>query len=283
MTTVPTATPDRASDPMRPRPVRVTRVARETSDTVTVRLETPEAGAFAPGQFNMVYLFGAGEVPLSLSGDPARPGESIHTIRAVGSVTRPMTRLRRGAVLGLRGPFGNGWPIARAEGRDVVIVAGGIGLAPLRPVIYHVLRHRQRFGRLAILYGTRTPDDLLYTRELERWRGRTDVDLRLIVDRPGRGWRGEVGVVTSLVTTARFDPGDAVAMVCGPEVMMRFAARELIKAGLAPASIHLSIERNMKCGLGWCGHCQLGPVFICTDGPVLPLDRIGRLLGRREV
>jgi NAD(P)H-flavin reductase len=235
----------------------------------------------------MLYLFGAGEVAISISGDPARGDELVHTVRAVGSVTTPLCTLRRGAQLGVRGPFGAGWPLAEAEGGDVVVVAGGLGLAPLRPAVYHLLRHRERYRRVAILVGARTPEELLYRRELPRWR-KPGVELLVTVDRAGPDWDGHVGVVAALVDDlARawggLDGPATTAMVCGPEVMMRFTARALADRGLVPARTFLSMERNMKCAVGLCGHCQYGPLFICKDGPVLRLDRIAWLLDRREI
>jgi NAD(P)H-flavin reductase len=274
--------PATTTDPLVPRLARVERVVRETADVVTLYLGGAGETVFRPGQFGMVYLFGVGEVPLSYSGDPARPAEVTHTVRAVGTVTRPLAALRRGAMVGVRGPYGSAWPLAEAGAQDVLVIAGGIGVAPLRPVIHHVLRHRQVYGRIVLLYGARTAADLLYRRDLERWRTRFDVEVRVIVDQPARGWRGDVGVVTSLLGATRFDPVDTVAMICGPEVMMRFAARELRKIGVANANVWLSLERNMQCAVGWCGHCQLGPAFICKDGPIFPLDRVTPFLGHRE-
>jgi NAD(P)H-flavin reductase len=255
---------------------------RESSDTVTLLLDAGSGFAFAPGQFNMLYAFGVGEVAISVSGDSARPEQLVHTVRAVGSVTRTLCAKRRGACVGVRGPFGSAWPLAEARGRDVVVTAGGLGLAPLRPAIYELLRRRDQYGRIAILYGARSPGDLLYRRELSRWRARLDVEVRVTVDRAGPGWRGPVGVVSSLLDRLELDHASAVALVCGPEVMMRVAARDLERLGVARERIHLSLERNMKCGLGHCGHCQLGPHFVCKDGPVLRYDRVADLLHLRE-
>jgi NAD(P)H-flavin reductase len=259
---------------------------RETGDTVTLALEPSEPGrhlAYAPGQFNMVYVFGVGEVPISISGDPDDRAVLVHTIRNVGAVTRAMTELRPGHALGLRGPYGTAWPVEAARGHDVVIVAGGIGLAPLRPAIYAILAHREEYGRVALLYGARSPDEILYPQQLARWRGRIDVDVEITVDAAPASWRGNVGLVTTLLPRLRIDPEDAVAMICGPEIMMRFTALELEAIGVAPAAIHVSLERNMKCGIGLCGHCQLGPFFACKDGPVVPYDRVARLMAVREV
>ncbi len=272
-------------DPMHPHPYRVVRRRRETSDTFTLLLEPMEGEGhpFAPGQFNMLYLFGVGEVPISISGDPAQPHPQVHTVRAVGTVTRAMAQLRPGAILGLRGPFGSHWPLEEAVGRDVVVVAGGIGLAPLRPAIYHLLAHRESYGRIVILYGARTPEDLLYRRELARWSAHLDVEVLVTVDRASGSWRGNVGVVTTLIPLAPFDPQDTLALVCGPEIMMRYTVLALQKRGVPDSAIYVSMERNMKCAVGFCGHCQYGPHFICKDGPVFCYDRIRWLFGKWEV
>lgn len=274
------------ADPMAPCAATVAGIRRETHDTVTMKLDVPgrQGGfAFAPGQFNMVSVFGVGEVPLSISGDPDEPGELHHTIRSVGTVTRALRHARPGTTVGIRGPFGSAWPLEAAKGRDVVIVAGGIGLATLRPALYHVLSHRADFERVIVAYGARTPEDLLYVKEFERWRGRFDVVALVTVDRGGPDWHGYVGVVTTLLPRVQFDPANATAMVCGPEVMMRFAVRELKTRGLDDASIHLSMERNMRCGVGFCGHCQYGPTFVCKEGPVFRYDRIAPYLWTREL
>jgi anaerobic sulfite reductase subunit B len=272
-----------APGPMAPRPFRVVRRRRETADTWTLELEPVEGPPLevSPGQFTMLYAFGIGEVPISVSGDTAGP--LIHTVRAVGAVTEAICASRPGTVLGVRGPFGNAWPCNSETGCDVVIVAGGIGLAPLRPAIYHLLARRGYYGEVAILYGSRTPGDLLYTRELERWRGRFDLQVDVTVDRAMDGWRGKVGVVPKLIATARFDPDAAVALVCGPEIMMRFAAQGLADAGVHAGRIHVSMERHMDCGVGLCGHCQLGPTLICRDGPVYRWDEIAPLMEVREL
>lgn len=271
---------------MFPRPYRMQRVWRETEDTFTLEME-PRAGdgalPFAAGQFNMLYVFGVGEVPISISGDPTQPRTLVHTTRAVGAVTNAMSRLRKGDLVGVRGPFGSSWPVQEAAGNDVVIVAGGIGLAPVRPVVCQLLAQRRDYGRIIVLYGTRTPEDILYRKELELWRGRFDLEVHVTVDRAMGGWLGNVGVVTTLIPRAHFDPLDVVAMVCGPEVMMRFTIMELRKRGVPLENIYISMERNMKCAIGFCGHCQFGPTFICKDGPVFRYDRIRPFFEKREI
>jgi NAD(P)H-flavin reductase len=276
-----------AVEPMAPAPFRVRRASREIHDTVTLEMEPAGNGgefSFFPGQFNMLYLFGLGEVPISLSGDPADPLVLSHTVRSVGPVSDALCRLRKGDVLGVRGPFGSGWPVEEAAGGDVVIVGGGIGLAPLRPALYHVLAHRGRYGRVAVLYGARTPGDLLFGRDLARWRARFDAQIEVTVDAAETlEWRGGVGVVTTLIPRARFDPAETIAMVCGPEVMMRFTIMDLQKRGVPDDRIYLSMERNMRCAIGFCGHCQFGPTFVCKDGPVFRYDTIAPLLRVREL
>jgi NAD(P)H-flavin reductase len=271
--------------PMRPVAARVRRNHRETRDTFSIELDllNGERPAFLPGQFNMLYLFGIGEVPISISGDPTAPGRIVHTTREVGAVTRAIRNLKQDDHIGVRGPFGNSWPVEAAEGRELVIVAGGIGLAPLRPVIYHAMAHRDRYARLVILYGTRTPEEILFKTDIRRWRSLLDVDIQVTVDRATSGWRGNVGVITQLIPRAGFSPRNVLAMVCGPEIMMRYAAQALERRGVAQDQIYLSMERNMKCAVGLCGHCQLGPTLICRDGPIYRYDEIAPVFGIGEL
>lgn len=274
------------NDPMLPQRYRIQRVRREIPDTFTLELE-PENGRdipqFATGQFNMLYVFGVGEIPISISGDPNKRRPLVHTTRAVGTVSKAMRGLKPNDVIGVRGPFGSSWPITQAEGKDVVIAAGGIGLAPLRSVMYYIISHREKFGKAVLLYGARTPADILYRRELEHWRAHFDLEVYVTVDRATGSWRGSVGVVTRLIPRAPFDPQNTVAMVCGPEIMMRFTAAELEKRGVVQENIYVSMERNMKCAIGMCGHCQYGPNFVCKDGPVFPYNRIQGLLTKWEI
>jgi NAD(P)H-flavin reductase len=236
-----------------------------------------------PGQFTMLYAFGIGEVPISVSGDTTTRERLVHTVRSVGPVTRALCAIGKGGMLGVRGPYGTPWPIDAALGRDVVIMAGGLGLAPLRPVVYSLLARRRDIGRLTLLVGARTPSTLLFARELARWRARFDLDVRVTVDAADATWSGDVGVITTLLPRASFDPAVTTAFVCGPEVMMRFAARDLVERGVAADSIFLSLERNMKCAVGVCGHCQFGPAFVCKDGPVFPWARLAAGLRIREI
>jgi len=277
------AEPTMVPAPMTPRPFRVVRRRRDTHDTVTLELE-PDAGPpleAKPGQFTMLYAFGIGEVPISVSRTDG--SVLVHTVRAVGAVTDAICAAKPGAVLGVRGPFGNTWPVEEARGRDVVIVAGGIGLAPLRPALLHVLRNRGDYEAAVLLYGSRTPRDLLYRTELERLGAQAEIEVRVTVDAADADWRGNVGVVPKLIGDAAFEPANAIAMICGPEIMMRYAAEGLLARGVAGDQVFVSMERNMTCGLGYCGHCQLGPTLICRDGPVYRWDLLEPLLGVREL
>ncbi|MGE5293069.1 MAG: FAD/NAD(P)-binding protein [Micromonosporaceae bacterium] len=267
-----------------PAPWRVAASRRETHDVVTLELQPPGGVAFSfgPGQFNMLYAPGVGEVPISISGHPAAPGPVLHTIRDVGAVTHALCGLQRGDEVGVRGPYGTRWPLREAERGDVVIVAGGIGLPPLRPAIYQVLDRRERYGRVVLLYGARTPDDLLFTSELAAWRGRFDLEVEVTVDAGAGRWRGDVGVVPDLIARARFDPA-ATAFVVGPEIMMRFTIRALLAAGLTEDRLFCSMERNMQCAVAMCGHCQLGPFLVCRDGPVFSYRALAPWLRMREV
>jgi len=269
--------------PMLPRPSRIRSMIRDTHDTFTMELDPGATWAFEPGQFNMLYVFGVGEVPLSISGDPGQPHQLVHTTRVVGTVTKAMGALRRGACIGVRGPYGRPWPLEVALGRDVVVVAGGIGLAPLRPLLHNLAARRAAFGRVVLLYGTRMPEDVLFRREMERWREEHDIACSVTVDRAIGGWPGYVGVVTALIPRAPFDASNAVAYLCGPEIMMRFSAEALRKRGIAAERVFVSLERNMKCAIGHCGHCQFGAAFVCKDGPVFPYERVKRLLELREI
>ena len=268
-----------------PHPCAVRSVVQETKDTFTLALAPPagELARFLPGQFSMLWVFGVGEVPVSISGDPADSGSLTYTVRSVGPATQVLVSRQPGEALGVRGPYGSSWPVEAARGRDILVVAGGIGLAPLRPVIYHVQRNRDRYGKLMILYGARSPRDILFKKELALWEKAPDVRVLSTVDSSGVSWHGRVGFVTSLLKFVRVQPFETTAMICGPEIMMRFVARELVSKGLRPEDIHLSMERHMKCAVGFCGRCQWGRHFICKDGPVFSFARIGSLLDRYEL
>ena len=274
-------------EPMLPRPCRVRRREHVGPDTWTMELDPPGGALpFAPGQFNMLYAFGVGEAAISISGDPARPDTLVHTVRAVGAVSRALCEAGRGATVGVRGPYGTAWPLPERGGTDVLLVAGGLGLAPLRPVV-HALLARLEQGhraprRAALLVGARTPEHLPFADELPRWRAR-GLEVVASVDAADASWSGDVGPVTRMLERLDLDPGAATALICGPELMMRYTARGLLDMGLPAGHIHLSLERSMKCAIGLCGHCQLGPALLCRDGPVFDLDTVGGLLEVNEL
>jgi len=273
-------------DPMMTHPVGIRRIIWENDDTFTLTLDMnswAEPFEFHPGQFNMVYVYGMGEAAISISSDPARTGTIDHTIHRVGSLTTALAHKKRGDVIGIRGPYGSMWPIDVAHKKDVCIVSGGIGLAPLRPVLYTILKNRDDYGRIIILYGGRSPLDLLYRVELEKWANDFNVEVLVTVDRGDSSWKGHIGVVTALFSYIKLDTRATVAYVCGPEIMMRYTIDELDRRGLSQDQIYLSMERNMKCAVGFCGHCQMGPTFICKEGPVYPLPRVRPLLERKEL
>ena len=239
---------------------------------------------FRPGQFNMLYLPGVGEVAISVSDDSARRGGTVaHTIRVAGSVTGVLAKLGRGGSLGLRGPYGTCWPLDQSRGADVIFVAGGIGLAPLRPAVYEVLAHRSEFGRAVLLYGSRSPDTLLYPKEFADW-SRRGLEIKITVDRAAPGWTGHVGVVPLLLQRLRpLNPANTVLLTCGPEIMMDYSLRAGLERGLSPQRMWLSMERNMQCAVGLCGHCQFGPTFVCKDGPVFRYDVLEPFLRVKEL
>jgi NAD(P)H-flavin reductase len=273
---------------MVPQPFRVVEKRRDTEDTWTLELAAADGAAgpppFEPGQFNMIYAFGVGEIPISICGAPTATTRSLeHTVRSVGAVSAAICAATAGDTLGVRGPFGSSWPLDAAKGRDLVIVAGGIGLAPLRPALLAALARRDSFGRLVLLYGGRSPDQLLYREQLEHWQATDDLEVGITVDSAAGDWGGEVGVVTKLIADAGFDPHRSVAMLVGPEVMMRFAIRALRDRGVGTDRIYVSIERNMKCAIVSCGHCQFGPTFACREGPVMRIADIEPFFSLREV
>jgi NAD(P)H-flavin reductase len=271
---------------MTPRAHRVVSRRQETYDTWTLAIEPlpgQELPYFAPGQFGMLYTFGVGEAPISVSGASTALDPLRCTVRSVGAVTAALCATSPGDVVGLRGPFGSSWPLDEAVTADIVFVAGGLGLAPLRPAIHHVLAHRNQFGRVIVCYGGRASSELLFVNELEHWRGRFDLDIDVIVDTAGPDWNGKVGVVTKLVELASFDPDSTFGLMCGPEVMLRFAALTLRKRGVPPERCYISMERNMHCAIAQCGHCQFGPKFICREGPVQRYDEVEPWLQVREL
>ena len=290
---------------MTPVPYRVVGRRHETGDVTTLALApvTDDPMAFRPGQFNMLTAFGVGEAAISVSSAPRSTGPLEHTVRDVGAVTHSLCSSGIGDFVGVRGPFGTDWGIGATrvpgdcadtpppgaagdddEGRgDVVVVAGGIGLAPLRGAVHELMaRRHEKGGRVFVIAGARDPSQIIFGDDLAEW-ARSGAEVAVTVDVSAPGWTGHVGLVTSLLDDAGFDPGTATAFVCGPEIMMRFTARVLIDQGVDPRRIRVSMERNMQCGVAWCGHCQLGPFLLCRDGPVLPYAGVvAHLLTERE-
>jgi len=268
-------------DPMCPVPFRVLERRVETADSVTLRLAPigSTLPSFRPGQFTMLGSHGIGEIAVSVSGDPAKQdGTLVQTIRDVGAVSRALHTAQPGDLIGARGPYGTDWGLETATGRDLVVVAGGVGLAPLRPALLAVLARRNSYRRVVLIVGARNPDEFLFRDQLGVWAKSPSMETVLTVDAPAAGWRSHVGFVTEPLARLRVEPSVTSAFVCGPEPMMRFCANVLIDKGVPPRSIRLSLERNMKCGIGLCGHCQLGPVLVCRDGPVVSYDVVQPLL-----
>ena len=264
---------------------RITSRVQETRDIFSVKLELVDpkirdAYRSYPGQYNMLYLFGVGEVPISIVSDPEDNGPLEHTIRAVGRVTHGLERLRVGDTLGLRGPYGRGWPLQAAQGRNVVVISGGLGCAPVVSMIRYMLRRRDDHGQITILQGVKHSNDLIWRRQYQEWEQIRDVQVLLAADQGGPQWPFSVGNVTVLLEKANIPPEDTVAVLCGPEPMMKAAIPRLLERGVDPFHIWLSIERNMQCGIGHCGHCQVGPHFICQDGPVFRYPDIADWIDR---
>ncbi len=277
---------NRPADPMVPHTAIIKGIQYNTMDTATYHLAfaDPAVAAgyhFSPGQFNMLHLPGIGEVAISISSDPAQPETLLHTIRQAGNVTGAIAQLKKGDLIGVRGPYGSAWPVEEAAGNDLIFVSGGLGLPPLRPAIYHVARHRQRYGQVIVLAGARSPADLLFPEEYDAWREK-DIEVIVTVDRADDNWRGHVGVVPMMFYKLRPDPRRTIVFTCGPEIMMRFVIYEALARRIPKERIYLSLERNMKCAIGFCGHCQFGPFFLCKEGPVLSFDRLEPFFGVEE-
>ena len=275
-----------STDAMTPVPYRVRTTVAENVDSVTLCLEPIDTAlpSPAPGEFMMLYAFGVGEIAISVSGDPSITDGSItHTIRSVGAVSAALCAAETGSRIGVRGPFGTSWGLERSAGRDLVIVAGGVGLAPLRPVVLGALAERDRYGRVVVIAGARARRDFLYAEQLEAWRADPRLETHLTVDVQIQGWPGEIGFVTEPLHALSLQPARTTAFLCGPEPMMRSSAEVLVAKGLALPDIRVSLERNMQCGIGWCGHCQLGPLLLCRDGPVVGYDVARSLLEVEEL
>ncbi|MBY0246687.1 MAG: FAD/NAD(P)-binding protein [Nitrospiraceae bacterium] len=288
MTPISQAMAQTVSNPYLIQPATIVEKIREADDIDTYRLQFVDEQVrrsyrFSAGQFNMVYLFGVGEVAISIVSDPDRPDSLDHTIRAVGRVTKAIAGLKIGDVLGIRGPFGQGWPLADIRGKDIVVVTGGLGCAPVVGAIEYIFRRRRDFGAVRILHGVKTPHDLLYRERFETWRQHPDTKVYLTSDRADKNWQYHVGVVTGLFHEVRIDPARTAVLMCGPEIMMRLGAPILIDRGIPATSIYVSLERHMECGIGLCGHCQMGPYFLCKDGPVMRYDLVAQWLGSEGV
>jgi NAD(P)H-flavin reductase len=282
-----------------PRLFRVRAAWPENDDTMSLELAPGPSGEAAqhgeaahhsedapygqPGQFNMLYAFGIGEIPVSVSAFPEPRHGLIHTIRGVGAVSQALCRMTTGETLGLRGPFGRGWPLDDFAGHDLLIVAGGLGLAALRPVMRWAMANDAWFSRVTLVYGARSPRQLIFSEDLEIWRQNPAIEVMVTADTAESGWQGSVGSVMDLVNKIDLHPQRTVAFVCGPEIMMRFAATALLGKGLPGERLFFSLERNMKCAIGICGHCMFGPTFVCKDGPILPYSAIAHLFFRSEI
>jgi len=269
-------------------PATIVEKTREAEDINTYRLQLVDEQVrrqfrFKAGQFNMVYLFGVGEVAISIVSDPDEPEFLDHTIRTVGRVTKGIAGLQPGDPLGIRGPFGQGWPLDEARGRDVVVVTGGLGCAPVIGAIEYIFRRREQYGSIKILHGVKTPHDLLYRERFDAWRRFPDTEVLLTSDQPDKTWSYHIGVVTELFEQVSVDPLKSIVLMCGPEIMMRLGVPILMNRGIPASAISVSLERHMECGIGLCGHCQLGPYFVCKDGPVMRYDRVAQWLGRAGV
>ncbi|MGA2496845.1 MAG: FAD/NAD(P)-binding protein [Tepidisphaeraceae bacterium] len=275
-------------DSWMPVPARILAIKDENFNTKTFTMEFCDQEIrnvyrFVPGQFNMVYVPGVGEAAISISSNPHQYDKLEHTIRLVGTVTRGIGRMKVGDIVGLRGPFGRGWPLDKLKNQDVVILGGGIGLAPLRPVIYWLLQHREHCRRVVLLYGCRTPEDRLYVDELQQWADDPTLDVLVTVDNATTGWTGPVGVVTNLLRRVKVNAERTIVMVCGPRILNRVAAWNFLQLHVPPDQVYVSLERNMNCGFGRCGHCQYGPRFVCKDGPVFCFSEIADIFAKEEI
>ena len=254
-------------DPWRPAFAKIVGIREEIDRVRSFELEVDSEFRFSAGQFNMIYLPGYGESAISISSAPGTRDSLVHTVRRAGNVTSALFKKKTGDQIGLRGPFGSFWPLESYRGWNVVIAAGGIGLAPLRPAIYEIMKHRDRYDRVRLVYGARRPADLLYVDEFDQWR-QAGIEVELTVDLGDDQWQGQIGVVPTLLERISWLDGRTTLWTCGPEIMMRFVLQHAVSAGISPEHLHLSMERNMNCAMGICGHCQLGPTFVCKDGPV---------------
>lgn len=268
---------------MVPKRYTVKSISHDTHDTYTLTLRPLEGKVpdHLPGQFNMLYHFGFGEIAISISGRPSQRDEIVHTIKAVGPVTQAMQKLKAGDEIGIRGPFGAAWPLPK-KGGNLLVVAGGLGLAPLCPLMHHLADNKDQFKNITLLYGTRTPEDIFYKNEMEEWK-KKGIEVKISVDKGDENWRGDVGVITLLIHKHLPDPQNTRIFLCGPEIMMKFAIVEILRQPVPEDEIYLSMERNMKCAVGFCGHCQYGPYFLCKDGPIFSFPQLKSWLPIKEL
>jgi NAD(P)H-flavin reductase len=267
-------------------PYEVVKRQMENDDLITLTLEPvtdQRIEPMMPGQFNMLYAFGVGEIPISVSSLYEEYPQIVHTIQDVGAVSKACCSLHIGDQLGVRGPFGTSWPIDEAQYKDVLIIAGGVGIAPLKPLIESILKQRDLFGEVNVLYGTRSPDNILFHKDIISWQSDPSINFQITVDHAFSNWHGNVGVVTHLIDKADFKPDNTVAFFCGPEIMMRYGVYACIDAEVDEDNIYVSMERNMKCAIGHCGHCQFGPMFVCKDGAVFPYLSVKPFMNIREL
>lgn len=259
-------------------------IFHDTHDVFTLALtkqDQKKRQVFLPGQFNMLYQFGIGEVAISICSSPSDDEMVLHTIRAVGSVTRSLQKLKKGDEIGVRGPFGTHWPLTK-KGCDVLLIAGGVGIAALRPVLFSLAQRAHEYQKITLIYGTRTIDDILYKKEMEEWK-KQGLDIKVTLDCADIHWQGQVGVVTSLINEHLPNPSNTIVLICGPEIMIQFAVKELMRAQVNEDNVYMSLERNMQCAVGFCGQCQYGPYFLCKDGPVFSYPQIKNYLTIREL
>lgn len=256
----------------------------DTEDVFTITLKSRETGkgmSFLPGQFNMLYHFGFNEVAISISGNPANTDELVHTIRAVGPVTKSMRELKAGDEIGVRGPFGAPWPLTK-KGCNVLVIGGGCGILPVRPALFHLAANRDQFNNVTLLYGTKNPAEILFTDDLKAW-AQQGITVDQTVDSCDDTWKGNVGLITTLVKKNIHDPANTIVLICGPEIMFKFTVKELLESGIDKNNIFVSLERHMECGRGFCGRCMYGPYFICKDGPVFSYNQIEKWFKIREL
>jgi sulfhydrogenase subunit gamma (sulfur reductase) len=273
-------------DPHTPHVAVIDQRTQEAPNIFSLRLQyedtdVQEAFAFDPGQFNMVTLFGVGEIPISIVNDPIDSHFFDHTIRVVGRVSEGMSKLQPGDRVGIRGPFGRGWPLERIKGKDVLLITGGLGCAPLVSVIRYLLRRREDYGHIHILQGVKHANDLIWRDQYEAWATMRDVNILLAADVVSKGWTGQQGMVTELIDQLSLRPQRTIVMLCGPELMMLAAIANLREKSIQDGNIWFSMERNMQCGIGQCGHCQIGPKYVCQDGPVFCYLELADFMGAK--